>query len=491
MTRCLAAVLTVLAVLPAAVDADPCGMVPPIRITGQDAVSRVGLQQTYVFYKDGVESIVIRPAFSGKVEEFGMLIPFPQPPALRKVGDDIFPHIAAAIDPPEVIVNLWPVAQNQSNAKKSSDGPVGGSAPSRDSVRVLNQEAVGMYEVAVLEAGSADALKKWMTDNGYRFPNGMEKICTDYVELDWCFVAVKTKVADRVRIDPQPGMRDVDARLPAGATFEGSVQGMGFRFRTDELVVPMRLSAFNAGDLRNVVYLLTDSPRRVRDIPEEYVVRQVKGTDLFTNVTEPLLLRIVGGTRKDITDSYTAWLKTERNPAAKNGLAAELFAGDLLAAQTERLSHDHEEQEKMLLRIGESLQLRGAEIDRVNYAALENGRRRVMDAALKEVKDMTLTVVDGDFPREVLGAQNLTFEAYKMPARRNTPVVYDCKLNGPKGPRLENGKLYRGELLGNAKSTQSSPHRFAIGLGVFLGLISIVVLRLKHRLSAASARRAT
>ena len=60
--------------------ADPCGMVPPI-YTGQDVpLTRVGLQQTYVFYKDGVETFVIRPGFTGKVDEFGMLIPFPTPP---------------------------------------------------------------------------------------------------------------------------------------------------------------------------------------------------------------------------------------------------------------------------------------------------------------------------------------------------------------------------------------------------------------------------
>jgi hypothetical protein len=37
-----------------------------------------------------------------------MLIPFPNPPSIRKVPDDIFEHIANAIDPPEVIVDVTP-----------------------------------------------------------------------------------------------------------------------------------------------------------------------------------------------------------------------------------------------------------------------------------------------------------------------------------------------------------------------------------------------
>ena len=62
--------------------ADPCGMVPPIYIQDDTSLVRVGDQQTYVFYKDGLETFVIRPGFSGKVEDFGMLIPFPTPPAI-------------------------------------------------------------------------------------------------------------------------------------------------------------------------------------------------------------------------------------------------------------------------------------------------------------------------------------------------------------------------------------------------------------------------
>ena len=52
---------------------------------------------------------------------------------------------------------------------------------------------------------------------------------------------------------------------------------------SEELVVPMRLSAFNEGELRNIVYLLTDGPRKIRAIPEEYVVRQVPGAQLLKN----------------------------------------------------------------------------------------------------------------------------------------------------------------------------------------------------------------
>src|SRR5262249_51220492 len=147
-----------------------------------------GDEQTYVFFKDGLETFVIRPGFAGKVEDFGMLISFPTPPALRKVSEDIFPQIGKAIDPPEVVLDLRP--QTYFFALGLPTG--GAAAPTaaqpglslkRDEVRVLRQEAVGMYEAAVLEAGSAAALKRWMDDHGYKYPAGMDAVCEEYVKL--------------------------------------------------------------------------------------------------------------------------------------------------------------------------------------------------------------------------------------------------------------------------------------------------------------------
>jgi hypothetical protein len=163
----LFAALLLLSVTPAW--ADPCGMVPPIYVGNEAPITRVGLQNTYVFFKDGIETFVIRPGFSGKVDEFGMLIPFPTPPEIRKVPDEIFQHLEKAVDPPEVVVDLVPRPVRRAQARPTSaSAPPDSDRLRFDAVRVLRQEAVGMYEVAVLEAGSASALKRWMDDHGYK-----------------------------------------------------------------------------------------------------------------------------------------------------------------------------------------------------------------------------------------------------------------------------------------------------------------------------------
>jgi hypothetical protein len=435
----LALVASIAAIRPAA--ADPCGMVPPIYVNDNSTLVRVGDQQTYVFYKDGVETFVIRPGFSGKVEDFGMLISFPTPPALRKVSEDIFPQIANAIDPPEVVIDLrYRFFKGQGRgggAFADSKNKLANQSLqlAQDEVRVLREEAVGMYQAVVLEAGSSAALKRWMDDNGYKYPTGMDAVCDEYIKLGWCFVAEKAKVGGKANVDPKPGIRDVDTKLPSGSTFDGHVQAMAFRFKTDRLVLPMRLSAYNEGELHNIVYLLTDGPRKIRSIPEEYVVRQLSGEELFRNVTQPLPLRLIGGTEADIQDWQRQSLPQQRDPVPHNGLAKELFASDLLSIKNGQLSHPFEEDEKMLLRIGENFGLRGPEIDKLNLAALDKEREKAVKDALSDIKKMTMTVIDGDFPREVVGAQNLIFGEYKMPARRNSVEFYDSKNKSPAGKR--------------------------------------------------------
>ena len=169
----LLAVMTAALLLPNPVNADPCGMVPPIYTGPGVPIARTGDQNTYVFYKNGVETFVIHPGFKGKVEEFGMLIPFPAIPELRKVSDSIFPHVRAAIDPPEVVVyagrrDLLRLQTLSATGAIPQSKPALAIDPNK--VRVVKEEAVGMYEVAVLEAGSAKALNKWMTDHGYKYP---------------------------------------------------------------------------------------------------------------------------------------------------------------------------------------------------------------------------------------------------------------------------------------------------------------------------------
>src|SRR5204863_7237748 len=136
------------------------------------------------------------------------------------------------------------------------------------------------------------------------------------------------------------------------------------------------------------------------------------------------------------------------------------------SVKSSRLSDRCGDDEKMLLRIGASSGLRGSEIDKLNLAALDKEREKAVKDALGDLKKMTMTVIDGDFPREVVGAQNLIFGEYKMPARRNSSEFYDAKDKKPAGKR--EGTLKLGALEPAAQRGAGLPLGF-----VMLGLVSV------------------
>ena len=123
--------------------------------------------------------------------------------------------------------------------------------------------------------------------------------------------------------------------------------------------------------------------------------------------------------------------------------------------------------------------LRGPEIDKLNLAALDKEREKAVKDALADVKKMTMTVIDGDFPREVVGAQNLIFGEYHMPARRNSAEFYDAKDKKPVGKR--EGTLKLGALESPPKRGGALRLGFVM-LGALAGIGLVVGLARRRRL---------
>jgi hypothetical protein len=195
---------------------------------------------------------------------------------------------------------------------------------------------------------------------------------------------------------------------------------MGFRFKVEAPVVPMRLSVFNGRDPHNVVYMLTDRPVKLAGVTEAMVKRQVGGQELFGHLTDPLEIVWKQGERKDLTDEHWASLQEKRDSDPHVSVARDLFAADLLALRTGELSLPVEELEKDLLRVSEAFGMRGPGVDDLHTKALRTQRDLALDGALSDIKEMTLTVIDGVLPHELLAEQNLVFEPYSMPKGRNT-----------------------------------------------------------------------
>jgi hypothetical protein len=292
-------------------------------------------------------------------------------------------------------------------------------------VKVLKEEAVGMYQIAVLEAKNPRALSIWMEAHGYIYPKGMDEPCKDYIEEGWCFVAVKANIGSKSAAEPKPGMRSTDPSSDAG--FAGAVQAMGFRFRIDSPVVPMRLSAYNEGKLFNRVYVLSNQHLRFKQLPGKFIKERISGGKLYKNMTQPLPIRVVGGTLAQAQKMGLLKLpRYNRDPSPHNGHALDVFSSDLLSIKTGKLSHPFEEREKELLKIGERLGMRGKEVDELIGQVIRKDRRAAFKDLEAEFKKLVLTVIEGDFPRDVIAKENLKLVSFNP---KVFPNVRDAALH--------------------------------------------------------------
>ena len=116
----------------------------------------------------------------------------------------------------------------------------------------------------------------------------------------------------------------------------------------------------------------------------------------------------------------------------------------LVATSVVGLSHRHEENEKELLRIGEHFGLRGKEVDVIIEKVSGEEAEKLVGKSLDRLKELTLTVIDGDFPRQVIANQNLKFSDFAMAASRNNSLRYDTRMHkaGKKMPGIRiSGRL--------------------------------------------------
>ena len=87
--------------------------------------------------------------------------------------------------------------------------------------------------------------------------------------------------------------------------------------------------------------------------------------------------------------------------------------------------------------------------------------------------EMTLTVVDGDFPREVIAKENLTFSEFAMPANRNNAEQYEAPKFAPGGKK--EGVLQTGQIDWSKVNQQSVASHFRIR-GLAIGLLAFSLI---------------
>ncbi len=103
---------------------------------------------------------------------------------------------------------------------------------------------VGEYDVSILSAKESDGLTNWLTDNGYKIPQGAEAVLGSYIKQNMRFFVAKVNL-ERMKL--------------IGA---GYLRPLQVRYDTPKFMLPLRLGTVNANGPQDlIIYALTKNGR--------------------------------------------------------------------------------------------------------------------------------------------------------------------------------------------------------------------------------------
>jgi hypothetical protein len=124
---------------------------------------------------------------------------------------------------------------------------------SKSSVKVLESGVVGSLEYKVIVAERADDLYTWLKENKYSF-QGDEATLDFYLKKGWYFTVMK--------IDPMQMKKRPDG------SFEGDVTPTRFRFVSDKLIYPLKITQISVKDKTEALFYV-QAPHKV-DLPGDF-----------------------------------------------------------------------------------------------------------------------------------------------------------------------------------------------------------------------------
>ncbi|MCC6230941.1 MAG: DUF2330 domain-containing protein [Phycisphaerales bacterium] len=232
-------------------------------------------QQAMIVYLNGLETLAIETRAKAAGEEIAWVVPLPAVPEVSPATTGTFPTLRAACAPRRMDVP-WQLAASlgwllmvvlclfapKGFERRSTFAacifmllflccllvPTLGKArggAAGDGVEVVDRSIVGNYEVSTINAATGDSIAAWLITNGFAIPADAKPALDDYTKEGWCFVACKLRRDDAGEslLTPHP---------------------LVFRFKTDRVVYPMRLTgAVNTGDLSLEIYVFANDEARV------------------------------------------------------------------------------------------------------------------------------------------------------------------------------------------------------------------------------------
>ena len=264
--------------------------------------------------------------FKGDVKEFAMVVPVPtvlekeqihigDATVLKHLADYSAPRLVEYFDQNPCL--LYDKMEQKFGALKNM-APASEASRARDralGVTVEAQYTVGEYDILILSAKESAGLETWLTENGYRIPNGASAVLHSYLKQGLKFFVAKVNLGEQARL---------------GLTHLRPLQ---IAFESPKFVLPIRLGTVNADGAQELfIYFLTKKGRvettnyRTVRLPEAQEIPlyvKEKFGDFYRDLFSQQVRR---ENERGVFLEY-AWDMNWCDPCAANPLSAEELRG--------------------------------------------------------------------------------------------------------------------------------------------------------------------
>jgi hypothetical protein len=194
--------------------------------------------------------------FKGDPKEFAVVIPVPtvlQREQIHVAETALLDHLDAYSAPRLVEYYdenpcMQRIAEEMAAPSGAPGGVMGGAAGDlrarRLGVKIEATYTVGEYDILILSAKQSDGLETWLTENGYRIPQGASRVLGTYIRQDMKFFVAKVNLKEQSKL---------------GFTYLRPIQ---IAYESPKFMLPIRLGMVNAaGPQELFVYALTRKGR--------------------------------------------------------------------------------------------------------------------------------------------------------------------------------------------------------------------------------------
>jgi hypothetical protein len=203
-------------------------------------------ERALIAWDGDTEDILMSFNVSGSSGKAAWVMPVPSAAEVSLGDSEVFAELGRLTAPRvEYRDSWWPTF-----SWLSADEPMdtAGASPGAG-VNVLGRQRIGPFDVTRLAANDPIELAKWLADNGFPHPDGLDKNLAPYLADGWEIVAIQLVPADN------------------GATLTGDLQPLRLSFESDTVVYPMRLSRSATTPQAVDLYVLADHRMDPKSVP--------------------------------------------------------------------------------------------------------------------------------------------------------------------------------------------------------------------------------